>query len=254
LNARFLVNGDDTIISAERDITVQDYPLGYRLNDDKTIRAENVVEVNSTVFLRMKGRWREVRHLRRGGALVDYAGMMHMAKATASDACWTDAFARCRIGRRWGFLPSQLGHFTYASYKRERQMLRRRTYSTLPLAPNEKCGASLRRITGRDPTPEERESHRAVMWASGREGGSKRDVWNPSCGFIRRTYSYRSKPAWSLPSFVGWQPPKSEIFARKSPSFFFVADDFETEEERLGLFLLDLWRQALDSLAEECVN
>jgi len=44
------VNGDDTIISAARDVTVQDYPSGYRLNDDKTIRAKNVVEVNSPVF------------------------------------------------------------------------------------------------------------------------------------------------------------------------------------------------------------
>jgi hypothetical protein len=250
VNARFLVNGDDTVISASRYVTVQDYPSGYRLNSDKTIRAENVAEVNSTVFLRMKGRWREVRHLRRGGAPTDFAGMMHMAKAAASDRCWTDAFSRCRIGRRWGFLPSQLGHRTYVSWQRERQMLRSRTYTTLPEQAQLPVSASLRRISGRDPRPEEIESHREFMWTSGREGGSKRDVWNPSCGSIRRTYSYRSLPAVYPLSFVGWRGPEYALSVRKAPCFFFVADDFETEEERLGLFCLELWRQALATAGE----
>jgi len=248
-DARFLVNGDDTVISAAREVTVQDYPFGYRLNDDKTIRAKNVVEVNSTAFLKVSGRWREVRHLRRGGALTDYAGMMHMAKATASDACWTDAFARCRIGRRWGFLPSQLGHFTYASWQREKQMLRRRTYTTLPVEAPMAPSALLRVISGRDPRPLERAALRECMWANGRRRALKRDVWRPSCGAIRRTYSYRLSPAWSLPSFVGWSGRGRRPYVK--PSSFEIPVDFETEEESLGLFVLDRWRLALDSLVKE---
>jgi len=246
-SARFLVNGDDCLISAGREISVQDYPQGFRLNANKTIRAKDVAEVNSTAFLRSSGKWREVRHLRRGGATADFAGMMHMAKAVASRPCWTDAFQRCRIGRRWGFLPSQIGHSTYASFKRERQMLRRRHFTDLPECPSEAQPTSLRRINGRDPRPEEAEALRSFMWAQGRWGRMKRDVWNPSCGSIRRTYQYRLRPAQSFFTFVGWRAGKG----RPAPGFVLVPDSFETEEESLGLFLLDLWRQALGSLAEE---
>jgi hypothetical protein len=34
------------------------------------------------------------------------------------------------------------------------------------------------------------------------------------------------------------------------PDFVLVPDSYETEEEGVGMFLLDLWRQAIDSLAE----
>jgi len=247
-DARFLVNGDDCVISAAREVTVQDYPLGYRLNDDKTIRAKNVVEVNSTCFLRSKGRWREVRHLRRGGALTNYAGMLHMASAVRSVPRWTDSFARARIGRRWGFLPSQLGHLTYASWAREKQMIRRRSFTPLPELPSLAIPSSLRRIYGRDATPLEAEALRSYMWANGRWGGLKRDEWNPSCGFIRRTYQYRSRPARSYASFVGWRMGHLGQCG-KSPDFFVLPEDVETEEESLGLYLLDLWRLAVDSRA-----
>jgi len=251
VDARFLVNGDDTVISASRAVTMQDYPSGYRLNDDKTIRAENVVEVNSTAFLREKGRWREVRHLRRGGALADWTGMMHMAKAVASTRAWTDAFARTRIGRRWGFLPSQLGHKTYASWLREKQMLRSRHPTILPQEPLAPANALLRVIRGRDARPLEVEALRDFLWTNGRDGGLKRDVFSPSCGKVRRTYAYRSGPAWRYLSFVGWVGPKCEFFRRTNSGFFLLPEEFETEEEGLSLFVLDLWRQASDSLVKE---
>jgi hypothetical protein len=251
VNARFLVNGDDVVISASRDVTVQDYPSGYRLNNDKTIRAENVAEVNSTVFLRMKGRWREVRHLRRGGALSDWVGMMHMAEAVSSSRAWTDAFSRARIGRRWGFLPSQLGHRTYASWLREKQMLRSRHHTTLPVGPLAPVNASLRVIRGRDARPLEVEALRDFMWTNGRDGGLKRDVFSPSCGKIRRTYAYWRRPVWSSFSFVGWRGPKCEFFRRKNSGFFLLPEEFDTDEEGVGLLLLDQWRYAFDSRAKE---
>jgi hypothetical protein len=154
VGARFLVNGDDTVISADRAISVQDYPQGYRLNASKTIRAENVAELNSTVFLKSGGKWREVRHLRRGGAVADFPGMMHMAKAVSVSPGFVDAFQRCRIGRRWGFLPSQLGHTTYPAYLRERGLRVRRAWTPLPEPSDDVVfPEELIRITGRDPTP-----------------------------------------------------------------------------------------------------
>jgi hypothetical protein len=237
--ARFLINGDDALISANKVVSCGEYPYGFRLNDTKTIRSENVAEVNSTAFLRTNGKWREVRHLRRGGALTTYEGMMHMVKAVSSRPCWIDAFMRSRIGRRWGFLPSQIGMFTYSSFKRERTMLLRRYFTKLPGAPSMEPPASLRRINGRGPTPSEAEALRCFMWAEGRWGRMKRDEWNPSPGFIRRTYGYRSRPARSYCTFVGWRTRPS----RQTADFVLVPDSYETEEEALGMFLLELYRR-----------
>jgi hypothetical protein len=243
--ARFLVNGDDAVISASRGITVQDYPDGYRLNSDKTIVARNVVEVNSTAFLRTRGGWREVRHLRRGGALTtDYAGMLHMAEAVVkAGPCWVDAYQRARIGRRWGFLPSQLGHTTYAAWKRERQMTRSRYFTPLPDPALRQDMSSLRRITGRDPTPVEAEALRSFFWEHGRRGGLKRDVFSPSCGKIRRTYGYRVRPCRSFVSYVCARrmtrltvPPENAGFG------FLLPEDFETEEENRALAGLACYR------------
>jgi len=248
--ARFLVNGDDCVISAARGVTVQDYPSGFRLNADKTIRASNVVEVNSTVFLRSGSKWRLVKHLRRGGALTDYKGMIHMATACDIAPCWQDAFWRSRIGRRWGFLPSQLGHRTYAAWLREQQLLRRRHYTDLPACPAHRDEEGLRRIQiGRDPTPVEVEALRSFLWENGRKGGLKRDEWNPSCGFIRRTYSYRARPCKYPLSFVGWRYrcTRTAVTGR----WFLLPEESPTDEEECGVLLLELWRQAIASLAED---
>jgi hypothetical protein len=208
----------------------------------------NVVEVNSTVFLRRGGKWREVNHLRRGGACSTYQGMMHMASAVSSSPCWVDAFVRSRIGRAWGFLPSQLGFTTYPSYLREKGLRVKRVYTELPLPPG-RLDSRLRCIRGRDATPGEAELLRDFLWATGREGSMKRDEWSPSLGAIRRTYQYRSSPVWSWLSFVSWSrqgraPPV------KAPVFF-LPEECNTEEEESGLILLDLWRQAFDSLVNE---
>jgi hypothetical protein len=244
VNATFLVNGDDCVISASRGITVQDYPLGYRLNSDKTIVAKNVAEVNSTCFLHSRGRWRVVRHLRRGGATLDYQGMLHMASAVLVSPKYVDAYQRARIGRRWGFLPSQLGHTTYPSFKRERGF-RSRTHTALPLAPF-KRDERLTVLRG-EPSAVESEALRSFFWEHSREG-RKRDVWNPSCGFIRRTYGYRAQPYWSRLSFVNWAARNSCLVTRKRPVAF-SPNDFVTEEEERGLHMLDLMRRAFDSLA-----
>nr|WAK77885.1 MAG: hypothetical protein [Botourmiaviridae sp.] len=252
-DARFLVNGDDTVISASKGITVQDYPPGMRLNSDKTIIAENVADFNSTTFLRTRGGWREVRHLRRGGALTDYSGMLHMASAVSKcGPSWVDAFQRARIGRRWGFLPSQIGHSTYAAYKRQRQMLRSRNYTSLPEDPAQQDLTSLRKITGRDPTPIEAEALRSFFWQNGRRGGLKRDVYNPSCGSIRRTYSYAASPPKSYVSFVVGKRMDRLLGRRSRPSgFFLLPEDFETEEEMRAALSLAEFRK--ENCREGCL-
>nr|WPR16958.1 MAG: RNA-dependent RNA polymerase [Mbeech associated botourmia-like virus 46] len=244
LDARFLVNGDDCVISASRAVCVQDYPDGYRLNADKTIRAENVVEVNSTAFLRRGGKWRVVRHLRRGGATTDFTGMLHMASACCVGVPWVDAFQRARIGRRWGFLPSQLGHRTYPSYRRQMGM-KSRDHTDLPDT-SQKCSSSLVAYPGEEATPVEAEILRSHLWKTGREGGSKRDLVAPSCGSLRRTYAYRAQPCKGVLSFVGWAFRASFGIVKKPVKF--LPEGCLTEKEELGLRLLDLYRQGLDSL------
>lgn len=242
------MNGDDTVISASREVTVQDYPEGYRLNDDKTIRASNVVEVNSTAFLLTRGGWRVVRHLRRGGAPVDYPGMLHMAQAVLVSRGFTDAYQRARIGRRWGFLPSQLGHMTYPAFLRERGMSRR-SFTYLPEI-SSKNDSRLMAMSG-SPSSIEAEALRSFFWEYGREGGKKRDVYSPSCGYVRRTYAYRVMPVVYRLSFVGWVGPKSCVLRGKTLDTYFLPEDWVSEEEERGLQELDHWRLAFDSLALE---
>nr|WAK77872.1 MAG: hypothetical protein [Botourmiaviridae sp.] len=242
-DARYLVNGDDTVISTTREVGVQDYPLGMRLNTDKTITARDVVEINSTAYLRTGGRWREVRHLRRGGALVDYAGMLHMASAVAAAGPqWVDAYQRARIGRRWGFLPSQLGHWSYASYLREKQMLRKRVPTRLPDPSLDEIPASLRKVIGRDPSVREAELLRSFFWQTGRLGGLKRDVFSPSCGKIRRTYRYVAQPPRSFLSYVVKREMVRRDRRRPATGFFLLPEEADTEEELRAYRSLAAWR------------
>lgn len=107
LDANFLVNGDDTLISADRPIEKDRYPRGFQLNELKTMRQTNAAEINSTQFLKEGRRWREVRALRRGIWYNTPEGTCH-----AADAClkagpnWQVAFARL-LGRK--YKPSELG-------------------------------------------------------------------------------------------------------------------------------------------------
>nr|WAK77798.1 MAG: hypothetical protein [Botourmiaviridae sp.] len=240
--ARYLVNGDDCIISASRGVTVQDYPLGMRLNSDKTITAQGVAEVNSTAFLKEGGRWRLVRHLRRGGALTDFEGMLHMANAVLDAGPeWVDAYQRARIGRRWGFLPSQIGHKTYAAYKRERQMARCREYTPLPSRKDED-EAFLRRLVG-EPSVREKMLLQEYIWLEGRPGGMKRSVYSPSCGCIRRSYRYGARPPISYLSFHVWKQYDRHLSREKKTEVYFLPWDVNSDEELRALYCLAKWRE-----------
>jgi hypothetical protein len=104
-----LVNGDDTVISCSRPIESSDYPPGFQINDTKTARQRNFVEVNSTQFIRQNERWRKVCVLRRGAFYSDAAGIRHFA-SVCSDAGSSWQSALCRHKRYFGkLLPSVLG-------------------------------------------------------------------------------------------------------------------------------------------------
>jgi len=200
--ASYLVNGDDCLVSSDAYVSPESYPSGWKLNDNKTIRSEVVAEVNSTAFLSGGGKWREVRHLRRGGFQTDFKGMMHAASAVRFSREWTDAFVRSRIGKKWGFLPHQLRLHpkSYPAFCRTREMWHR-LFTPLPLAPSQERSPEiigLRRALDSD----ERIAFTAWQWQNGRDGGRKRDVYSPSVGELRRTYAYRVVKPWSRLSYV----------------------------------------------------
>jgi len=240
--ARFLVNGDDCIISASRPVLTEDYPKSFRLNSEKTIRAENTVEINSTVFLRTGGAWREVKHLRRGGFLPTFSGMLHAASAVRHSVPWTDAFIRARIGRRWGMLPSQLGLTprSRVAWRREHKMRAKRGYTALPSQEDVRCHDLLMKVDG-VPDPDEKEALLDFFWQHGRDGGCKRDTYEPSIGQVRRTYSYRRIPRWSALTFVGQlrTPPT----AVGSGDKYLVPAEYESQREQGRMLALEVFRR-----------
>jgi len=230
-----LVNGDDTLVSANRYLEVSDYPSGYIMNDLKTIRSETIAEINSTGFLKGRGgKWREIRHLRRGGFLTDYSGMLHAAKAVAGSIVWTDAFIRSRIGKKWGFLPSQLGLHpkSYVAHERHRSMWNR-SFTCLPSPP--KGDSTLLQAVRRQLDPDEQVALYLHQWATGREGGGKRDVFNPSVGCVRRTYAYMAVKPWSRLSYLGKLRALKVPVRRGEEELRFLPADYVSIREDVAL-------------------
>jgi hypothetical protein len=164
----------------------QDYPPGYVLNETKTIRAEGVAEINSTAFLKVGGgRWKEVVHLRRGGATRDLTGFRHIAKACVDAGTkWVDAFIKARVTSGWGILPSQLGLLdtqSYYAFSKQRRMATQ--YHTALPEPPKGEGSSLL-VIGGPPTGETNEAVRSHVWSHGRDGGMKRDTWTANKGQV----------------------------------------------------------------------
>jgi len=242
MDANILVNGDDCLLSTSKPIGAGSYPDGYQLNVKKTIFAETVAEINSTAFLKAGGVWREVRHLRRGGALGDFHGVNHMAKACASSPEWTDAFVRSRLGKSWGFLPSQLGLArTRVAYYRQVTLGAARVHTDLPCPEATVSNPNVLRCFG-VPLADEVRAMTDFWFANGRDGGRKRDVFNPTRGEVRRSFHYRCIPRWKTFSYEVWRRSAKE----KNVASFTVPCDFVNEEEQMGLYLLGRWRAALD--------
>jgi len=242
-NHRILVNGDDCVISADCPVQASQYPPGYSLNDQKTIRSENVVEVNSTAFLRSGGVWREVKHLRRGGFLTTYDGMLHAAAACRDTVAWTDALIRSRIGRKWGLLPSQLclTRRSRVAWRRETTMRKNRVFSELPVVDQLHHNPQLEWIKG-VPDPDEKEALLDFFWRWGRDGGRKRDVFSPSIGEVRRSYRYRKIPIRSILTFVG-QLRSPVASGNKRSDSYLIPIEYESDRYLGRLCALDAFRR-----------
>jgi len=240
-----LVNGDDTLVSSNRYLEASDYPSGYKLNDLKTIRSECVAEINSTAFLIGRGgKWREIHHLRRGGFLSDYAGMLHASKAVAGSVKWTDAFIRSRIGKKWGFLPSQLGlnPRSFVAFSREQSMWNR-YFTCLPCAPNER--STLLQGVRRRLDPDEQIAMYLFTWQYGREGGRKRDVYQPSVGSVRRTYAYRAVKPWSRSTYLSKLASLKVPARKKEEELRFLPADYVSKREDEVLSSLKLYGESM---------
>jgi hypothetical protein len=246
-DALMLVNGDDCVISSQR--PVRQYPVGFRLNESKTIRAENVVEINSTTFLRRGKRWREVRHLRRGGFCTDWSGMRHISQAVGISVRWTDAFVRCRFGTKWKFLPSQLGlrPDSYAAFSRQRSMLARRTHTALPECPALRDELLCPVYNQADWDARAAASLRSHLFIHARKVGRRKgERWSPTIGAVFRTYGYRKEPPWSYPSFRGQVAGGRGPRKYKREIYGYVPVDYQSREELEGVAKL----KALTALFE----
>jgi len=135
VEAGILINGDDCLISSPSPVLNSDYPDWAIINETKTGRFRSVAEINSTCFLRdSRGRWKEVKHLRRGGGERDLQGHIHQAAACrAAGPLWEQAFVQAKSRSRWVLLPSDLGFDLgiLGCFKYERR-LKRRGYAVLP--------------------------------------------------------------------------------------------------------------------------
>jgi hypothetical protein len=168
-NVSFLVNGDDTIISGPRPYKKEDYPEGFILNDKKTARQKNFVEINSTQFLRQGERWIRVPALRRGAYLTGVNAQIHMA-AVCQDAGskWVEALVRTSdLGK---IPPSQLGLDLRipSVYQAENRIKGARFYCNLNDA--EKAESRFDRVPSL-PTSGDRWAFHKDLFEGGREGG-----------------------------------------------------------------------------------
>lgn len=251
LDANYLINGDDTLISADEPVRSESYPSGmYVLNDGKTIRAQKVAEINSTCFLQDgKGRWREVRHLRRGSFLPDFPGLLHAAAACRSQVAWSDAFVRSRIGTGWGLSPKQLGLHpkSYPGFQRNSEFRRRRVDTPLPM-PASEVDESLRVLYG-EPDSEAVFALCEDLRNNGRNTRRKRDVFSPSKGEVRRSFRYLKVGPRSRLTYLSSLRAAGLIKSEKTRSYR-VPAWYETREESEGIRELQRWKHWLAESAD----
>nr|UYL94555.1 MAG: RNA-dependent RNA polymerase [Botourmiaviridae sp.] len=195
VEAGILINGDDCLISSPLPVLNSDYPDWAIINETKTGRFRSVAEINSTCFLRdSRGRWREVKHLRRGGGTRDLQGHVHQAAVCrAAGPLWERAFVLAKSRSRWCLRPSDLGFNLgiLEVFKYERR-LSRRGYAVLPRNTGLDDG---RYRLSLDSTSVERLEVQMDLWVGGRSfqterqpltfNAFKRCMVKPSSAFLR---------------------------------------------------------------------
>jgi hypothetical protein len=251
--ARYLVNGDDTVIVGQEPVPARSYPPGYELNDKKTLRSETVVELNSTVFLKKRNSWREVKNLRRGGFDPNsYAGMLHGAEACVwAGRPWAEAFVRSRIGKGWRFLPSQLGLLqtgSFSAFRRERFLRQGLGLmpSDLPCHPPV-VSKMLLMCTG-TPDPDEVDALIDHQWRYGREKQKREKDIVLSVGQYRKGLVYRNQAKRTLRGLAArrcfgtfWSYDPCRASRPRKRSVYFVPEEYTSWKEELGIMALSKW-------------
>jgi phosphoribosylcarboxyaminoimidazole (NCAIR) mutase len=175
--ANLLVNGDDVVISWHRPVENSDYPSGFNINESKTMRAMNAVEINSTPFIRIGRRWREVPICRRATMYGDLKGRLHTAAACQkAGPAWVDAFIKsgyCIKSSR-SFDPRDLGLWSlsrdWLNSLRTARYRGRWTFPTLVPLPSR-----FERLEV-EPSYADRIAFWNDLFSNGREGGSRDEV------------------------------------------------------------------------------
>jgi len=250
VEAVILVNGDDTLISSNSPVSAGCYPPGFILNEAKTIRSQVVAEINSTCFLKDgRGRWRQVHHLRRGSFLTNFSGLQHAAAAVRSRVEWTDAFVRSRVGKRWGLSPAQLRLHprSYPGFCRNREIHRKRSYTDLPARPSG-VDESLVALRG-EPAEDERICLAIHLRNVGRFRAEDKGAFNPSIGWVRRSFSYLKREPRSMLTFLG------KLAALRRPTVektrrYYVPEWYQPRSVDEGIRKLDPWKQAVRDLSD----
>lgn len=226
--ARILINGDDCLISSRRPVLNDDYPEWAIINESKTGRFTTVAEINSTCFLRdSRGRWGEVKHLRRGGGSRDLRGHLHQAAVCrAAGPMWERAFVLAKQRSRWVLRPSDLGFNlgVLETFKYERR-LHRRGYAVLPRSSGLDDG---RYRLSLDSTSVERLEVLLDLWVGGRSFQTEREPLSynafkrcmvaPSSAFLRaRERGWRGcELSFGVRSPVPAPRPRGEVVLAES--------------------------------------
>jgi hypothetical protein len=159
------VNGDDVVVS--HDLPFGEHPDGYEKNVSKTLTSSVTCELNSTVFLRRRGEWCEVRNLRRVGGDSNLKGFRHMAEACQkAGPKWVSAFIRSGLGKRWQLSMEDYGLSTRHRlvWLRALRLRGRGSRVGVPVVPLE----DRYRMTDREPTVAEKTAFGIDLFDNGR--------------------------------------------------------------------------------------
>nr|UVB78517.1 RdRp [Beticola ourmia-like virus 2] len=227
-DARVLINGDDCLISCRTPVLNSDYPSWAVINESKTGRFQSVAEINSTCFLRdSRGKWKEVKHLRRGGGSRDLQGHIHQAAVCrAAGPLWERAFVLSKLRSRWVLRPSDLGFDlgVLETFKYERR-LHRLGYAVLPRATG--LDDSRYRLS-LSSTSVERLEVSLDLWVGGRSFQTARDplsynafkrlIVKPSRAYLRaRSLGWRgAELTFGVRSPVPCPRPRGEVVLAES--------------------------------------
>lgn len=220
--ASYLVNGDDCLIGSDRPIQNSDYPEGFQINEKKTMRARNAAEINSTQFLFRRGKWEEVRSVRRGAFQSDLPGILHFsAVIKAAGPKWVDALLKSRLIK--DYKPSQLGFDPLDSstlWAAEERCKRRGWYE---LCPPPEPPTRFERMRSR-PYYGDRVAFAKDLFEGDREGGDQSSwskKWTEGRLFYMKTKRYKSflssvpyGTARKLPRVR--RPPQEEVYCYSS--------------------------------------